>query len=77
MIAPALPADPLDHLHLAVDQDAEPADVDRLLDALDRIVERRLAKGNQNETSGPAMAARFPNLVLPDRAGQGGRQCPL
>jgi hypothetical protein len=44
MIAPASPADPLDCFDLVVDQDAEPADIDRLLDALDRIVERRISQ---------------------------------
>ncbi len=55
MIAPASPADPLpvdDALVVVVDQDAEPVDVDRLLDALDRIVERRLSK--QTEASNEA-----------------------
>lgn len=44
MIAPARPADPLDRVDVVVDQDAEPADVDHFLDALDRIVERRLSQ---------------------------------
>ncbi len=44
--------------HLVVDQDAEPADVDRFLDALDRLVERRLSQRTQNETGGPGPAAR-------------------
>ena len=52
MIAPALPADPLDRFDLVVDQDAEPADVDRFLDALDRLVERRLSQ--QTEASNEA-----------------------
>jgi hypothetical protein len=52
MIAPASPADPLDRVDLVVDQDAEPADVDRFLDALDRLVERRLSK--QTEASNEA-----------------------
>jgi hypothetical protein len=58
MIALASP-DPLDRVDLVVDQDAEPADVDRFLDALDRLVERRLSQRNQNETGGPGPAARF------------------
>jgi predicted GTPase len=44
MIAPARPADPLDRVDVVVDQDGEPLDVDRFLDALDRIVERRLSQ---------------------------------
>ena len=44
MIASALPADPLDRFDLVVDQDAEPLDVDRFLNALDRMVERRLSQ---------------------------------
>ena len=44
MIALASSADPLDRVDLVVDQDAKPADLDRFLDALDRIVERRLCK---------------------------------
>ena len=52
------PADPLDRVDLVVDQDAEPADVDRFLDALDRMVERRLSQRTQNETGGPGPAAR-------------------
>ena len=59
MIAPASPADPLDRFDLVVDQDAEPADVDRFLDALDRLVERRLSQRTQNESGGPGPAARF------------------
>ena len=46
------PADPLDRFDLVVDQDAESLDVDRFLDALDRIVERRLSK--QTEASNEA-----------------------
>jgi len=44
MIAPARPVVPRlddDTLVVVVDQDAEPADVDRLLDALDRILAPR------------------------------------
>ena len=65
MIAPADPrprnardglvkfqADPLDRFDLVVDQDAEPADVDRFLDALDRLVERRISQ-RHNDTGGP------------------------
>ena len=37
MIASALPADPFDRVDLVVDQDAEPADLDRFLNALDRM----------------------------------------
>ena len=58
MIALASLADPLDRFDLVVDQDAEPADVDRFLDALDRLVERRLSQRTQNETGGPGPAAR-------------------
>jgi hypothetical protein len=47
-----------------------------LLDALDRIVEQRLAQGNQNETSGPAMAARSRDLVPPACTSHEGRPCP-
>jgi hypothetical protein len=65
MIAPALRADRLDRVDLVVDQDAEPADVDRFLDALDRMVERRLSQRTQNETGGPVTAARSPELVPP------------
>jgi hypothetical protein len=35
--------DLLDRIEVVVDQDADPLDFDRLLDALDRLVERRLA----------------------------------
>ena len=62
MIASAYPADPRsvdDALVVVVDHDAEPADVDRFLDALDRIVERRLSQRTQNEAGGPGPAARF------------------
>ncbi len=55
MIAPASPADPRpvdDALVVVVDHDAEPFDVDRFLDALDRLVERRLSK--QTEVSNEA-----------------------
>ena len=44
MIALASPADPLDRFDIVVDQDAEPADLDRFLDALDRLVERKLSQ---------------------------------
>ena len=44
VIAPASTADPRDRLDVVVDQDAEPADLERFLDALDRIVERRLSQ---------------------------------
>jgi hypothetical protein len=33
-----------DLLDIVVDQDAEPLDLDRFLDALDRLVERRLSQ---------------------------------
>ncbi len=36
-------ADHLDRLTVVVDHQAEPVDLDQFLDALDRIVERRLA----------------------------------
>lgn len=45
MIAPARPADPRfpdEALVVVVDQDAKPTDLDRFLDALDRLVERRI-----------------------------------
>ena len=58
MIALASPVDPPDRFDLVVDQDAEPADFDRLLDALDRMVERRLSQRTQNETGGPGPATR-------------------
>ena len=66
MIAPALPADPLDRVDLVVDQDAEPADVDGFLDALDRLVERRLSQRNKN-----AIGAR---RLAEQQAGDGGRR---
>ena len=52
MIAPARPAGPYpgdDALVVVVDQDTPPLDVDRLLDVLDRIVERRLSARKQEE----------------------------
>ena len=50
MIAPTSPADPLDRVDLVVDQDAKPTDLDRFLDALDRLVERRLSQRGQKES---------------------------
>jgi len=44
MIAPADPRPVDDALVVVVDHNAEPLDVDRFLDALDRIVERRLSQ---------------------------------
>ncbi len=49
MIAPSSPVDPLDRVDVAVDQTGEPADVDRFLDALDRIVERRLKQRKETD----------------------------
>ena len=49
VIAPANPRPADDAFVVVVDHDAEPADIDRLLDALDRIVERRLAQCKRNE----------------------------
>jgi hypothetical protein len=46
-----------------VDPDADPGNVIPTLARLLIDLAHR-----QNETSGPAMAARFPNLVPPDRA---------
>lgn len=40
-----------DALAVAVDQGAEPADVDRLLDALDRVVERRISRTRNKDTN--------------------------
>ena len=76
MIAPASPADPLDHVDLVVDPAAEPADVDRFLDALDRIVTRRLSQRGQNETGSPAKAARFCDSFLSTRPSQEATSCP-
>ncbi len=59
MIAPASPADPLDRFEVVPDPEAKPADLDRFLDALDRLVERRLSQRGQNETGSPAKATRF------------------
>jgi len=52
MIALSLSADPRpedDALAVIVDQDAEPADVDRFHDALDRIVEQKLRQGKETD----------------------------
>ena len=49
MIATAKPRLDDDALVVIVDE-GEPADVDRFLDALDRIVERRISQRHQNET---------------------------
>ena len=46
-VAPASPADPRDRFEVVPDPDAEPLDVDRFLDALDRIVERRVHKSQE------------------------------
>jgi hypothetical protein len=54
-----LHANPIDRVDLVVDQGAKPAGPDGFLDALDRLVERRHPQRDQNETGGPAMAARF------------------
>lgn len=70
------PADPLDRVDLVVDQDAAPADVDGLLDALDRIVMRRLSQRGQNETGSPAKAARSCDSIPPDSASQEVKRCP-
>jgi hypothetical protein len=37
-------------LAVVVDQDAEPVDVDRFLDALDRLVERRISRKTRKQT---------------------------
>ena len=76
MIAPASPADPLDRVDLVVDQDAKPLDVDWFLDAIDRIVTRRLSQRGQNETSGPAMAACFSNSSPSTHQSQEATSCP-
>jgi hypothetical protein len=52
MLAPVDPHPAVDALVVVVDQDAEPLDIDRFLDALDRIVERRLSQ--QTEASNEA-----------------------
>lgn len=49
MVARATPLLDDDALTVVVDQDAEPADVDRLLDALDRLVERRISHKTRKE----------------------------
>ena len=49
MIAPPLPAACLDRLEVVPDPAAKPADVDRFLDALDRIVERRLKQRKETD----------------------------
>ncbi len=47
-----IPGLPLDRFDVAVDSDAEPLDVDRLLDALDQLVERRLAHRHTTTADG-------------------------
>jgi hypothetical protein len=76
VIASARPADPLDRVDLVVDQGAKPADLDRFLDALDRLVERRLSQRDQNETSGRAMAACFCDSSPSTRPSQEVTSCP-
>lgn len=49
MVAPAKPLLDDDALAIVVDQDAEPVDVDRLLDALDRLVERRISRTSKKD----------------------------
>jgi hypothetical protein len=51
---------------VVLDQDAEHLDVDQFLEVLDRIVTRRLQQRDQNETGGPAKAARFCDSSPPD-----------
>ena len=66
MIASALPADPFDRVDLVVDQDAEPADLDRFLDALDRIIGRRLSQctnRNTNHDTCPSDTRSLPRLL--------------
>jgi hypothetical protein len=48
--------DLLDRFEVVVDPDAEPADLDRFLDALDRLVERRLKQRNQTTSAGTPAA---------------------
>jgi len=51
-------ADLLDRFEVVVDPDAEPFDLDQFLDALDRLVERRVsarkAAADSNSTAEPA-----------------------
>ena len=67
MIASASPANPRAAdgalVNFCVDPDAQPGNALSPLARLLIDLSRR-----QNETSGPAMAARFPNSVPPDRA---------
>ena len=44
-------------LDLVVDPDADPFDEDQFLDALDRLVERRLSQRNQTTSGGTPAAA--------------------
>jgi hypothetical protein len=48
----------LDRFEVVVDPDAEPADLDRFLDALDRLVERRLAQRKHSTSAGTPAAER-------------------
>ena len=67
------PAD--DALVVVVDQDTEPVDVDRFLDAVNRIVEQRLSQ-RQNETGGPGPAARFCDSSPSTSPSQRATACP-
>ena len=69
-------ADPFDRVDLVVDQDAKPTDLDRFLDALDRLVERRLSQRGQNETGSPAKAARFSDSSPSTLQSQEATSCP-
>jgi len=46
----------LDRFVLVVDPDADPFDEDGFLDALDRLVERRLSKRSTADSGGPSAA---------------------
>ncbi len=79
MIALASPAVPRlddDALVVVLDQDAKPTDLDRFLDALDRLVERRLSQRGQNETGSPAKAARFSDSSPSTLQSQEATACP-
>ena len=67
--------DLLDRFDLVVDPDAEPLDLDRFLNALDRLVERRLA-ARQQPVSRPATRSRSrPSSDSTDTdTGDGGQQ---
>ena len=59
-----------DQFDLVVDHDADPFDLDRFLDALDRLVERRLTQ-SKHSTSAGTPAAVGSTITTGDTKGSG------